>query len=90
MKNIQLKIITINLYVATDPIPTRACGVCRFTSFLFRQKNYKNYAFLALEKNRGDPRYRMYFRVFVALCEFLEAKRQCNITKNAKHCSVKA
>ena len=55
MKNIQLKIITINLYVATDPIPTRACGVCRFTSFLFRQKNYKNYAFLALEKTAEIP-----------------------------------
>ena len=27
MKNIQLKIITINLYVATDPIPTRAAYV---------------------------------------------------------------
>ena len=64
MKNIQLKIITINLYVATDPMPTRACGVCRFTSFLFRQKNYENYAFLAL----GNPRRPPLSYVFQGLC----------------------
>lgn len=54
MKNIQLKIITINLYVTTDPIPTRAAYVASL-AFCSAKKTYENYAFLALEKTAETP-----------------------------------
>ena len=41
MKNIQLKIITINLYVATDPIPTLRAAYVASLAFCSAKKIMK-------------------------------------------------